>query len=78
MVHRPSLTLNLGINSLKVTSGPPPMAAQAAWKDRIAQQSPIQAVATLDVALFRYLGDNDCTRYTTPLATPTCQQNQVA
>ncbi|KAG8287386.1 hypothetical protein J6590_038994 [Homalodisca vitripennis] len=48
---KPSLTLNLGTNGLMVTSEPPPMAGQAApCKDRIAQQSPVQAAATLGVA----------------------------
>ncbi|KAG8279981.1 hypothetical protein J6590_092521 [Homalodisca vitripennis] len=48
---KPSLTLNLGTNGLKVTSEPPPMAGQAGrCKDRIAQRSTIQAAATLDVA----------------------------
>ncbi|KAG8306654.1 hypothetical protein J6590_042438, partial [Homalodisca vitripennis] len=51
-----SLTLNLGTNELKVTSKPPLMAGQAGCcKDRIVQQSLIQAAATLDVALFGYL-----------------------
>ncbi|KAG8256527.1 hypothetical protein J6590_066337 [Homalodisca vitripennis] len=52
---KPSLTLNLGTNGLKVTSEQPPTAVRrAACKNRIAQQSPIQAAATLDVALSGY------------------------
>ncbi|KAG8245214.1 hypothetical protein J6590_009292 [Homalodisca vitripennis] len=48
---KPSLTLSLGTSGLKVTSEPPPMTERRpAWKDRIAQRSPIQAAATLDVA----------------------------
>ncbi|KAG8324605.1 hypothetical protein J6590_088274 [Homalodisca vitripennis] len=43
-----SLTLNLGINGLKVTSEPPQWPGRrAACKDRIAQRSRIQAAATL-------------------------------
>ncbi|KAG8260004.1 hypothetical protein J6590_106706, partial [Homalodisca vitripennis] len=48
---KPSLTLNLGTNGLKVTYEPPPIVGQrAACKDWISQRSPIQAAATLDVA----------------------------
>ncbi|KAG8300023.1 hypothetical protein J6590_086511 [Homalodisca vitripennis] len=50
-LRKPSLTLNLGINGLKVTSEPPPMATNGRTnlKDRIAQRSPIQTAAMLDV-----------------------------
>ncbi|KAG8241742.1 hypothetical protein J6590_106007 [Homalodisca vitripennis] len=46
---KPSMTLNLVCNALKVSSEPPPMAKQAC-KDRIAQQPPIQIAATLNIA----------------------------
>ncbi|KAG8268554.1 hypothetical protein J6590_023936 [Homalodisca vitripennis] len=48
---KPPLTLNLGTNGLKVTSVHHQWSGrQAACKDRIAQRSPIQAAATLEVA----------------------------
>ncbi|KAG8309123.1 hypothetical protein J6590_093470 [Homalodisca vitripennis] len=43
--EKPSLTLNLGTNRLKLTSEPPPKAGKAC-KDRIAQRSPILAAAS--------------------------------
>ncbi|KAG8300096.1 hypothetical protein J6590_039903 [Homalodisca vitripennis] len=45
-----SLTSNLRTNGLEMTSEPPPVAGQAACKDRIAKRSLIQAATTLDVA----------------------------
>ncbi|KAG8274353.1 hypothetical protein J6590_004379 [Homalodisca vitripennis] len=56
MAEKPSLTLSLGTNGLKVTSEPPPMAGQAGClqgQDRSAVT--IQAAATLDVAWSGYL-----------------------
>ncbi|KAG8299345.1 hypothetical protein J6590_103332 [Homalodisca vitripennis] len=58
--HSQALSNNLpGDQRLKVTSEPPPTAGQitrAACKDRIAQQSPIQAAATtlLELAIPLY------------------------
>ncbi|KAG8321196.1 hypothetical protein J6590_051471 [Homalodisca vitripennis] len=49
--RKPSLTLNLGTNSLKVTSEPHQWPGRrGACKGRITKRSPIQAAATLDVA----------------------------
>ncbi|KAG8296672.1 hypothetical protein J6590_051653 [Homalodisca vitripennis] len=48
---KPSLTLNLRTNDLKVTSEQPPVARQAGCcKERITQRSPILAAATVNVA----------------------------
>ncbi|KAG8263983.1 hypothetical protein J6590_021650 [Homalodisca vitripennis] len=45
--HKLTVGKNLGTNGLKVASEP---GRRTACKDRIAQRSPIQAAATLDVA----------------------------
>ncbi|KAG8302706.1 hypothetical protein J6590_026909 [Homalodisca vitripennis] len=44
---KPSLTLNLGTNGLKVPNHHQWPGRRAACKNRIAQRSPIQAAATL-------------------------------
>ncbi|KAG8272988.1 hypothetical protein J6590_030595 [Homalodisca vitripennis] len=69
---KPSLTLNLGTNGLKVTSETPPMAGQAGClqgQDRSAVTYPSSSHAQR--CLIRLSCDNHCTRYTAPLATLT-------
>ncbi|KAG8336558.1 hypothetical protein J6590_042075 [Homalodisca vitripennis] len=64
----PSLTLNLGTNGLKVTSGPPPMAGQVGClqgQDRSAVTHPSSSHARR--CLIWLSCDNRCTRYTAPL-----------
>ncbi|KAG8300238.1 hypothetical protein J6590_080667 [Homalodisca vitripennis] len=67
---KPSLTINLGINDLKVTSEPPPMTGQvdcSQGQDRSAVTHPSSSHARRYVI---YLScDNRCTRYTTPSET---------
>ncbi|KAG8263702.1 hypothetical protein J6590_027635 [Homalodisca vitripennis] len=65
---KPSLLLNLGINGLKMTSEPPPMAGQAGYlqgKDRSAVTHPSSSHARR--CLIWLSCDNSCTRYTAPL-----------
>ncbi|KAG8260605.1 hypothetical protein J6590_093282 [Homalodisca vitripennis] len=67
---KPSLTLNLGTNGLKVTSEPPPMAGQAGClqgQDRSAVTYPSSSHARR--CLIWLSCDNRRTRYTAPLAT---------
>ncbi|KAG8283997.1 hypothetical protein J6590_003689, partial [Homalodisca vitripennis] len=62
---KPSLTLNLGTNGLKVTSEPPPMAGQLGClqgQDRSAVTDPSSSHARR--CLIRLSRDNRCTRYT--------------
>ncbi|KAG8316401.1 hypothetical protein J6590_051493 [Homalodisca vitripennis] len=67
---KPSLTLNLGTNGLKVTSEPPPMAGQAGrlqGQDRSAVTCPSSSHAR---RCWIWLScDNRRTHYTAPLAT---------
>ncbi|KAG8275818.1 hypothetical protein J6590_078567 [Homalodisca vitripennis] len=66
---KPSPTLNLGTNGLKVTSEPPIMARQAGFlqgQDRSAVTQPSSSHARC--RLIQLSSDNHCTRYTTPLA----------
>ncbi|KAG8336593.1 hypothetical protein J6590_042114 [Homalodisca vitripennis] len=65
---KPSVTLNLGTNGLKVTSEPPPMAGQAGClqgQDRSAVTHPSSSHARR--CLIRLSCDNRCTRCTKPL-----------
>ncbi|KAG8321563.1 hypothetical protein J6590_044394 [Homalodisca vitripennis] len=67
---KPSLTLNLGTNGLKVTSEPPPTVGQAGClqgQGRSAVTHPSSSHARR--YLIRLSCDNRCTRYTAPLAT---------
>ncbi|KAG8265736.1 hypothetical protein J6590_088044 [Homalodisca vitripennis] len=64
---KPSLTLNLGTNGLKVTSEPPPMAGQAGrlqGQDRSAVYHTSSSHARRCLIWLSY--DNRCTRYTAP------------
>ncbi|KAG8296701.1 hypothetical protein J6590_051682 [Homalodisca vitripennis] len=66
--NKPSLTLNLGTNGLKVSSEPPPMAGHVGYlqgQDRSAVTHPSSKHARR--CLIRLSCDNRCTRYTTPL-----------
>ncbi|KAG8278384.1 hypothetical protein J6590_021285 [Homalodisca vitripennis] len=66
---KPSLTLNLGTNGLKVTSEPPPMAGQAGrlqGQDRTAVACPSSGHARR--CLIWLSCDNRRTHYTAPLA----------
>ncbi|KAG8301034.1 hypothetical protein J6590_062098 [Homalodisca vitripennis] len=66
---KPSLTLDLGTNGLKVSSEPPPMAGQAGrlqGQDRSAVNYPSSGHARR--CLIRLSCDNRRTRYTAPLA----------
>ncbi|KAG8321612.1 hypothetical protein J6590_043197 [Homalodisca vitripennis] len=74
---KPTLTLNLGTNGLKVTSEPPPMAGQAGClqgQDRSAVTYPSRSHARR--CLIWLSCDNRRTRYTTPLAI-ICLQDAV-
>ncbi|KAG8294299.1 hypothetical protein J6590_106138, partial [Homalodisca vitripennis] len=67
---KPSLTLSLGTNGLKVTSEPPPMAGQAGrlqGQDRSAVTYPSSGHSRR--CLIWLSCDNRRTRYTAPLAT---------
>ncbi|KAG8292839.1 hypothetical protein J6590_030298 [Homalodisca vitripennis] len=69
MAKKPSLTLNLGTNGLKVTFEPPPMAGQAGrsqGQDRSTVTYPSSGHARL--CLIWLSCDNRRTRYTAPLA----------
>ncbi|KAG8245078.1 hypothetical protein J6590_009155 [Homalodisca vitripennis] len=66
---KPSLTLNLGTNGLKVASEPPPMTGQAGClqgQDRLNGHHPSSSHTRR--CLISLFCDNRCTRYTTPLA----------
>ncbi|KAG8271359.1 hypothetical protein J6590_064671 [Homalodisca vitripennis] len=72
---KPSLTLNLGTNGLKVTSEPPPMAGQAGrlqGQDRSAVTCPSSRHARR--CLIWLSCDNRRTHYTAPLAIERFQQ----
>ncbi|KAG8304731.1 hypothetical protein J6590_086893 [Homalodisca vitripennis] len=65
---KPSLTLNLGTNGLKVTYEPPPMVGQAGCLqglDLSAVTHPSSSHARR--CLIQLFWDNHCTRYTAPL-----------
>ncbi|KAG8318823.1 hypothetical protein J6590_104876, partial [Homalodisca vitripennis] len=74
---KPSLTLNLGTNGLKVTSEPPPMAGQAGrlqGQDRSAVTCPSSNHARR--CLIWLSCDNHRTHYTAPLATVWDQESE--
>ncbi|KAG8248346.1 hypothetical protein J6590_042967 [Homalodisca vitripennis] len=66
---KPSLTLNLGTNGLKVTSEPPPMAGQAGCLQGQDHSAVTYSSSSHAQRCLIWLsGDNRRTRYTTPLA----------
>ncbi|KAG8274107.1 hypothetical protein J6590_008255 [Homalodisca vitripennis] len=68
---KPSLTLYLGTNFLKVTSESPPMAGQAGYLQRQDRSAVTHPSSNHTRRCFIRLScDNRCTRYTAPLVYP--------